>query len=71
MAATHNASFYSPLAQATYHKIADYGAVEGVISTISGLSVWSIVVTLFLGAVLYDQSKLSCCGTHRQSAVGN
>jgi sterol 22-desaturase len=58
MAAVQNTSFHSPLAQASYHKLGENGAVEGVLSTISGLSGWSIALTLLLGAVLYDQGKL-------------
>lgn len=58
MAAVQNASFHSPLAQATYHKLAENGAVDGVLSTISGLSGWSIALTLLLGAILYDQGNL-------------
>jgi C-22 sterol desaturase len=56
MAAVQNTSFHSPLAQAPSQQLADHGAVDGVLATLSGLSGWSIVVTLILGAVLYDQS---------------
>ena len=71
MAAVQNASFHSPLAQSTYHKLAEYGAVDGVWSTISGLSGWSIALTLFLGAVLYDQCKfLKFSNTFKYSLAG-
>jgi C-22 sterol desaturase len=57
MAAVQNASFTSPLAQATYHKLADNAAVDSVLATIQGLSGWTIALTLFLGLVLYDQCQ--------------
>jgi hypothetical protein len=51
-----NATFASPIADASHGFIADNSIVEGVISTISGLSGWQIVLTIFLGLVAYDQS---------------
>ena len=70
MAAVQNASFHSPLAQATYHQLAENGAVDGVWSTISSLSGWSIALTLLLGAILYDQGKLERLSTFQCPLVG-
>jgi hypothetical protein len=51
-----NASFASPVADAAYGFIAENPILEGVISTIAGLSAWQIALSVFLGLVAYDQS---------------
>ncbi len=57
---TNATSFASPLASA---KDAVTGALPAqvvpVINALANLSVWQVLLTLFVGAVLYDQSGLS------------
>jgi sterol 22-desaturase len=55
--AAQNASFTSPLADAKYAHIVGNSQIDGVLSTISGLSGWTIALTLFALVVAYDQSK--------------
>jgi sterol 22-desaturase len=57
MAALQNASFISPLVQASFAKLASPSVLDDVFSTITGLSGWTIALTVFLGLVLYDQCK--------------
>jgi hypothetical protein len=58
MAALQNASFTSPLAQASFAKFANNPSIlDEVFSTITGLSGWMIALTVFLGLVLYDQCR--------------
>ena len=57
MAALQNASFNSPLEQASFVKFASPSVLDEVFSTITGLSGWTIALTLFLGLVLYDQCR--------------
>ena len=57
MAALQNVSFTSPLAQASFAKFASPSVLDEVFSTITGLSGWTIALTVFLGLVLYDQCK--------------
>jgi hypothetical protein len=57
MAAFQNASFTSPLAQASFAKFPRPSVLDEVFSTITGLSGWTIAFTVFLGLVLYDQCK--------------
>ena len=57
MAALQNASFTSPLAQASFAKLASPSVLDEVFSTITGLSGWTIALAVFLGLVLYDQCE--------------
>jgi C-22 sterol desaturase len=57
MATLQNASFISPLAQASFAKVASPSILDEVFSTITGLSGWAIALTVFLGLVLYDQCR--------------
>jgi sterol 22-desaturase len=50
-----NASFTSPLAQASFSKFTSPSVLDGLFSTLTGLSAWTIALTVFLGLVLYDQ----------------
>jgi len=57
MDALQNASFTSPLAQASFAKFASPYVLDEVFSTITGLNGWTIAFTVFFGLVLYDQCK--------------
>jgi hypothetical protein len=57
MAALQNASFTSPLTQASITKFASPSVLDEVFSTIAGLNGWTIALTVFLGLVLYDQCE--------------
>jgi len=53
---TLNASFASPLADATFAKMTM--PAEGIVSRISGnLNVWTVLLTLLVLAVGYDQCE--------------
>ena len=56
-AAILNASFASPLADSKYAQVTGNSHIEGLLSTISGISGWTIAFTLFAMVVAYDQSK--------------
>ncbi len=68
MAALQNASFASPLAQASFAKLASPSVLDEVFSTITGFSGWTVAFTVFLGLVLYDQCMyqffLCCYGSY-------
>jgi hypothetical protein len=51
-----NASFASPVADATFGRIPELPLLDGVLATIYGLTGWQIALTIFLGLVAYDQS---------------
>lgn len=56
MAAVHNASsFTSPLADASYRSVSEGGVLSDVLSTVQGLSAWTIALTILLLLVGYDQ----------------
>jgi C-22 sterol desaturase len=55
MAAVQNASFASPLAHVGFGAFSENTLLDGVLSTITGLSGWTIALTVFLGLVAYDQ----------------
>ena len=57
MAAVYNASFASPLADAKFAQIGGNSHIESILSTLSGLSGWTLAITLFAMVVAYDQSK--------------
>lgn len=60
MAAVQNASFASPLADSVrYVNGADNSFIDGVVSTISGLSGWTVLFTILLSLVAYDQSAFT------------
>ena len=50
-----NATYASPLAEATYAFIHENPLIETVVSTIRGLTYWQIILTLIMGALVYDQ----------------
>jgi C-22 sterol desaturase len=56
----HNASFASPLADAKYAQFVGHPQIDSVLSSLFDLSGWTIVLTLFLVAVAYDQCKYIC-----------
>ena len=53
----HNLTLSSPMAEASYAFIAENPILGKAISTVSGLSLWQILLTIFLGLVAYDQRK--------------
>ncbi|KAH6716944.1 cytochrome P450 [Leptodontidium sp. 2 PMI_412] len=55
MATADNISFASPLADASYAQLAGASRVEGLLSTLSELSGWTIALTLLVMMVAYDQ----------------
>lgn len=52
----HNLTLSSPMAEASYAFIAENPIFEKAYTTVSGLSLWQILLTAFLGLVAYDQS---------------
>lgn len=54
-AAVQNASFASPLADAKTAQVVGNSQIDGVLSTISDLSGWSIALTVLAILVAYDQ----------------
>jgi hypothetical protein len=73
-----NASFASPLAEATYARIVGNPQIGSVLTTLSELNGWTIALTIFLILVAYDQCKwqrqhFACshqaCSPHLQSAT--
>jgi hypothetical protein len=52
-----NASFASPLADATYARIVGNPQIGSVLTTLSDLNGWAIALTIFLILVAYDQCK--------------
>lgn len=61
MATMNATAFASPVADASSYVSAfvENPYVDNVIQTLSGMSVWQIALTLFLGLVVYDQGT-SC-----------
>lgn len=57
MATADNISFASPLADANYAQLAGASRVEGLLSTLSELSGWTIALTLLVMMVAYDQCE--------------
>lgn len=55
MAAVHNASMASPLADASHASITDTNYLDTVFSTVQGLSGWTILFTILAVLVAYDQ----------------
>ena len=47
------------MAEASYAFIAENPMLEKAFSTVTGLSLWQILLTIFLGLVAYDQSAYS------------
>lgn len=50
-----NVSFVSPVADASYAQVAANPHVNSIIGTLGNLSVWTVLFSLFLCAVAYDQ----------------
>ena len=59
METTNATSFASPLANAKYVASALPAQLEPVINAIANASIWQILLTLLVTAVLYDQSEFS------------
>lgn len=58
--ASVNGSYVSPIADATiFPKVFEPTGL--VASMLQGVSVWKAILTLFLGAVVYDQRMLFLC----------
>ena len=58
--AAANASYASPLADAKVAQIVGHPQIDGLIAQISQLSPWTLVLTILLGLVVYDQCKYTC-----------
>lgn len=52
-----NVSFASPVADAKYAQIVGNAQIDGFLTTLSGLSGWTITLTLLAMMVAYDQCK--------------
>jgi C-22 sterol desaturase len=52
-----NASFTSPLADAKLAQFVGHPQIDGLLARASELSAWTVVLTIFLGLVAYDQCK--------------
>ncbi len=53
-----NLSYASPPADATFAHLVSPGNVGALVGQVlTGVKIWQIVLTLFLGLVIYDQSK--------------
>jgi C-22 sterol desaturase len=57
----NNVSFASPLADAKYAQIIGQPQIDGVLSRLGELSIWTILLSLLLCAVAYDQCKWYIC----------
>jgi C-22 sterol desaturase len=57
MAALQNASFASPLADAKYAQIVGNPQIDSILSKVSEISGWSVVLTVLAILVAYDQCK--------------
>jgi hypothetical protein len=62
MAAVQNTSFTSPLSGAIkYVQGADTSFLDGAVAAVMGASIWTILLTILLGLVAYDQCKSAPC----------
>jgi C-22 sterol desaturase len=52
-----NASFASPVADAAFAKITTVAPEGFVQQLIAGANMWTVVLSLLIGAVLYDQGE--------------
>lgn len=59
MAAVQNASFASPFADAKYAQIVGNPQIDSILNKVSGLSGWSIALTILAVLVAYDQCTSS------------
>ncbi len=57
MAMAENASFVSPVADAKYAQILEDAHIDGFLATLSGLSGWTVALTLLAMMVAYDQCE--------------
>jgi hypothetical protein len=57
MAAVQNASFASPLADAKYAQIVGNPQIDSILSKVSEISGWSVVLTVLAVLVAYDQCE--------------
>jgi hypothetical protein len=55
--AASNGGFTSPLADAKFAEFVGHPQIDGLIARISELSPWTVVLSIFLGLVAYDQCK--------------
>jgi C-22 sterol desaturase len=61
-----NASFASPLADASYAQVVGNSQIDSIIGTLGNLSIWTILFSLLLCAVAYDQCKLAIFTLYRR-----
>jgi C-22 sterol desaturase len=52
-----NASYASPVADAAFAKISAIAPEGFVQRLLAGVNTWTVVLTLLIGAVLYDQGE--------------
>lgn len=55
MAAVQNASFASPVADASYGSVSGQNMVYDVLATVQNISGWTIALTILAMLVAYDQ----------------
>lgn len=54
-----NTSFTTPLADVNYGQTTQHSAIiDGVVSSVAGLSAWTVLFTIILSLVAYDQSTI-------------